>query len=29
VFEDGHVEWRAFQKMQHRIFSDVGVVWDF
>jgi prepilin-type N-terminal cleavage/methylation domain-containing protein len=29
VFEDGHVEWRKFSKMQHRIFSDVGVIWDF
>ena len=25
--EDGHSEWRDFQKMQHRIFGDA--VWDF
>lgn len=29
AFEDGHVEWRNFQKMKHQIYSDVGVVWDF
>jgi hypothetical protein len=27
AFEDGHSEWRNFNKMQHRI--DADVVWDF
>jgi type II secretory pathway pseudopilin PulG len=29
AFEDGHVEWRPFREMEHRIEADVGVAWDF
>ena len=27
AFEDGHVDWRPFKKMEHRIFGDA--IWDF